>query len=161
MSFLLCYLKMRAMVLRVCVAIFLKVTLTTCTFGFSRFKIIEHLTLRQSMYDELFFLEQLPKQLFEFGLLPCYFFSYISNTSLHQSMLMEDRHPASSDALKSRTTFKSDKKGWVWKKKGDETWGHWDTPAPVQPPHRVGLARQLQVLAFTNSCESTQPPLPK
>jgi hypothetical protein len=76
-------------------------------------------------------------------------------------MLMEGRQPASTDPLKSRTTFKSGKKGWVWIKKGDETWDHWDTPAPLQQPHRVGLARQLQALAFSNLGESAQPPLTK
>ena len=73
-------------------------------------------------------------------------------------MQIPDRQPASSDKIENRTAYKSDRKGWVWRKKGDKCWSHCDTLVPEHPPHRVGLARQLQGFALTNSREASEPP---
>ena len=62
----------------------------------------------------------------------------------------EDRQQTSSSKLGKKTTYKSDQRGWVWKKKGDKCHRYCDAHVPEHPPHRVGLARQLQALALTN-----------
>ena len=60
----------------------------------------------------------------------------------------------------NRTTYKSGQKGWVLKKKGDKYHSHRDTHVPEHPPHRVGLARQLQALALTNRRDAAEPSSP-
>ena len=62
----------------------------------------------------------------------------------------EDRQQTPSGKLGTKTTYKSGQRGWVWKKKGDKCHSNCEAPAPEHPPHRVGLARQLQALALTN-----------
>jgi len=62
----------------------------------------------------------------------------------------EGLQQTSSGKLGKKTTYKSGQRGWVWKKKEDTCHRNYDEHAPEHPPHRVGLARQLQALALTN-----------
>ena len=154
MSFQLCNLKKHAKVLKVSVAIFSEVT-----FLYPCFSDLQLLSLWHSAVHvrrTVFSLKQLPnyRSCLAYGSVN---FTYTVYISLPQSMLMQGRLPASTDALKNTTTFKSHKKGWVWIKKGDGTWDHRNTAAPLQQPHRVGLARQLQALASSNAGKSNLP----
>ena len=75
-------------------------------------------------------------------------------------MQIPDWQQPSSGRLEIKTTYKSGRKGWVWRKKGDTSLSYHDPLVHERPPHRVGLAKQLQALALMNrgdAAESSSP----
>ena len=75
-------------------------------------------------------------------------------------MQNHDKQQPTASRLEAKTTHKSGRRGWVWRKKGDTSQRDHDPLVHECPPHRVGLAKQLQTLALMNRSDAADPASP-
>ena len=71
-------------------------------------------------------------------------------------MQATDRQQPSSGRPDIKTAYASGRRGWVWKRKEDANLCHHDPLVHERPPHRVGLAKQLQALAVMSRSDAAE-----